>query len=256
MGPPAAPFAAMQLPPIIAHRGAAGLAPENTLVAFRRAAELGAAWVELDCQLSADKVPVVIHDLRLGRTTSGRGQVCRRTLTELRRYDAGAWFAPAFAGQRIPTLAEALAEIARLGLCVNIEIKPAPGQEEDTARRALQVAAEVWPATQPPPLISSFARPALAVAKVECRAWPRGLLAIGLPRDWESVLAALDCATVNLDHQHLSAERVALLRRAGYTVLAYTINRPERAVELWQWGVASVFTDVPDRLLAVRQGSA
>lgn len=243
-------------PPIIAHRGAAGLAPENTLAAFRRAAELGAAWVELDCQLSADKVPVVIHDLRLGRTTSGRGQVCRRTLCELQRYDAGAWFAPGFAGQRIPTLAEALAEIARLGLGLNIEIKPAPGQEEETAVRALRVAAAAWPATLPPPLISSFARASLAVAKAEHRAWPRGLLVAGLPRDWETVLAELDCATVNLDHQHLSAERVALVRRAGYTVLAYTVNQPERALELWRWGVASVFTDVPDRLLAVRQGAA
>lgn len=236
-------------PPIIAHRGAAALAPENTLASFRRAAQLGAAWVELDCQLSADKVPVVIHDMRLGRTTSGRGSVCRRRLAELRQLDAGSWFGAPFSAERIPTLAEALAAIAELGLGVNIEIKPARGQEEDTARLALRAATDAWPASAPPPLISSFARSALAVALAERRDWPRGLLAVGLPRDWQTALAELDCATVNLDHSRLNAERVALVRRAGYAVLAYTVNQPTRAQQLWQWGVASVFTDVPEQLL-------
>lgn len=237
------------LPPVIAHRGAAALAPENTLAAFRRAAELGARWVELDCQLTADKVPVVIHDLRLGRTTSGRGPVCRRSLAELRGLDAGSWFASGFSAERVPTLAEALTEIARLGLGVNIEIKPSRGQEVETARLALRTAAEVWPATAPPPLVSSFARDALATARAECPDWPRGLLAIALPRDWRMALADLGCATINLDHHRLNAERVAMICQTGYAVLAYTVNDPGRAQDLWRWGVSSVFTDDPERLL-------
>lgn len=239
----------MILSPVIAHRGAAAQAPENTLASFRRAAQLGAGWVELDVQLSADKVPVVIHDLRLGRTTSGRGAVCRRTAAELKHLDAGAWFAPTYAGQRIPTLAEALAEIAALGMGVNIEIKPARGQDEETARLALRVAAAAWPATAPPPLVSSFSRPALAVARAEQAGWPRGLLAEALPRDWPTVLRDLGCATINLEHGRLTPERVAAIRQSGYAVLAFTVNEPERARMLWQWGVASVFSDVPEQLL-------
>lgn len=237
------------LPPVIAHRGAAALAPENTLAAFRRAAELGARWVELDCQLTADKVPVVIHDLRLGRTTSGRGPVCRRSFAELQGLDAGSWFESGFASERVPSLAEALTEIARLGLGVNIEIKPAYGQEVETARRAMRVAAATWPAEAPPPLISSFARDALATSRAECPHWPRGLLATALPRDWRTALQDLGCATINLDHHRLSAERVAMIRQTGYAVLAYTVNDPVRARELWRWGVSSLFTDDLERLL-------
>jgi glycerophosphoryl diester phosphodiesterase len=238
-------------PPVIAHRGAAAIAPENTLASFRRAAELGARWIEFDCQLTADKVPVVIHDLRLGRTTTGRGKVCRCDSGHLRTLDAGAWFSPDFSGERVPTLAEVLADAAALGLGVNIELKPAPGQEEETARLALRVAAGVWPDHAPPPLVSSFARASLMVARRERPDWPRGLLSIGLPRDWRSALRDLDCATLNLAHQRLTPERVAAVRTAGYAVLAYTVNDPDRARELWRWGVASVFTDDPQRLLAV-----
>ena len=238
-----------QIPPVIAHRGAAALAPENTLAAFRRAAALGATWVELDCQLTSDKVPVVIHDLKLRRTSSGRGLICRRSAAQLRDLDAGSWFDPSFSAERIPTLAEALTEIARLGLGVNIEIKPSPGQAEETGRLAMRVASQVWPRRAPPPLVSSFARASLAAVQDERPDWPRGLLSVALPRDWRTALSDLGCVTINLHHLRLSAERVAMIRESGYAVLAFTVNEPERAQELWQWGVTSVFTDHPERLL-------
>lgn len=93
---------------MVAHRGASGLAPENTLAAFRLAIDLGASAVECDVRLSTDGAPVVIHDARVERTTSGHGEVAALTLAELRRLDAGAWFGPAFNGERLPTLEEAL----------------------------------------------------------------------------------------------------------------------------------------------------
>ena len=97
------------LQPVIGHRGAAARAPENTLAGLRRARELGAAWVEFDVMLTADRVPVLIHDETLERTTTGRGEVARHTAAEIRALDAGGWFAPEFAGERVPTLAEAVA---------------------------------------------------------------------------------------------------------------------------------------------------
>jgi len=106
-----------QKPLVIAHRGAAADAPENTLAAFELALAQGADAIEFDVHLSADGVPVVIHDMRLDRTTSGKGLLRKHTLAALRRLDAGSWFNrrnPAkarvsYSAQRIPLLAEVLA---------------------------------------------------------------------------------------------------------------------------------------------------
>jgi glycerophosphoryl diester phosphodiesterase len=93
---------------IIAHRGYSARAPENTLAAIQAALDAGADSVEFDLHVAADGTPVLIHDANLGRTTNGVGPVRRRTVGQLRGLDAGAWFSPAFEGERIPTLAEAL----------------------------------------------------------------------------------------------------------------------------------------------------
>ena len=93
-------------PWLVGHRGACDVAPENTLASFAQALADGADMVEMDLRLSADGAVVVFHDERLDRTTDGLGEVASLTLAELRRLDAGSWFAPRFAGERIPTLAE------------------------------------------------------------------------------------------------------------------------------------------------------
>ena len=91
---------------IIAHRGASGYAPENTMAAFEKALEMGAEGIELDVHLTADGEIVVIHDHTIDRTSDGKGVVGALTLEEIRKYDFGAWFDPKFKGQRIPTLGE------------------------------------------------------------------------------------------------------------------------------------------------------
>jgi glycerophosphoryl diester phosphodiesterase len=97
---------------IIAHRGAMKLAPENTLASQRLAYELGADYVEVDVRITRDGIPVNMHDPTLDRTTDGTGVVHAFTLAQLKALDAGSWFAPEFAGERVPTIAEAL-EVAR-----------------------------------------------------------------------------------------------------------------------------------------------
>lgn len=95
-------------PLLVAHRGASGLAPENTMAAFELAVQGGADIIELDVRLSADGHVVVIHDDRLQRTTNGRGAVVSTALAELQTLDAGTWFDPRFANETIPTLAQVL----------------------------------------------------------------------------------------------------------------------------------------------------
>lgn len=106
----------------IAHRGASGYAPENTMAAFEKALEMGADLLELDVQLSTDGHVVVIHDYTVERTTDGQGKVEDLTLEESRKLDAGAWYRPEFKGEVIPTLEEVLEHVGgRIGLLIGLD---------------------------------------------------------------------------------------------------------------------------------------
>ncbi len=96
---------------IIAHRGYSAIAPENTMAAFYAAIEHQADSIEFDVQLSADGVPVIIHDATLDRTTNGTGKVIETTLEQLKELDAGYWFNSVFAKEKIPTFQEVLSSI-------------------------------------------------------------------------------------------------------------------------------------------------
>src|SRR5258706_7669974 len=109
---------------VIAHRGASGHAPENTLAAFRKAVAHGAPFIETDLQLSRDARFVAIHDSTVDRTTGSCGAVHDLTLAELRRLDAGSWFGSEFAGEHIPTLEEILEFAKRHDVVFYLEIKP------------------------------------------------------------------------------------------------------------------------------------
>jgi glycerophosphoryl diester phosphodiesterase len=108
---------------ISAHRGASGYAPENTLAALQLAHELGADMVEFDVHLTADDRLVVLHDDTLDRTTDGRGYVRDHAWADIARLDAGAWYGPEFAGQRVPLLDQALEWATGVGMAVSIEMK-------------------------------------------------------------------------------------------------------------------------------------
>ncbi|MBF0305253.1 MAG: glycerophosphodiester phosphodiesterase [Alphaproteobacteria bacterium] len=238
-------------PKVIGHRGAALSAPENTLAGFRRARALAAPWVELDVRLAKGDLPVVIHDDTLDRTTDGTGSVADCPPETLGTLDAGSWFGKRFAGERVPTMAEAAALIAALGLGLNIEVKAAAGREADTARLAVAATRQAWPADRAPPLMSSFSRQALQAAREAAPDWPRALLVDGLPADWHQAALGLGCTVICADHRRLDQRQVARVRAAGLALLAWTVNDPGRARQLFDWGVDGVFSDAPDRILAV-----
>ncbi len=163
---------------VLAHRGGGTLAPENTIAAIEVGLQHGYHAIEFDAMLAADAVPVLIHDATLERTTNGTGAVASLTAAELTRLDAGAWMGARFAGTRLPSLTEAIAYCRRNNVWINIEIKPAPGQESATGTEVATAAARAyadlvrssrrrWPANIEPqtPLLSSFAPEALAAAR-------------------------------------------------------------------------------------------
>ncbi|MGM0875316.1 MAG: glycerophosphodiester phosphodiesterase [Bacillota bacterium] len=107
---------------VVAHRGASGYAPENTMVAFKKAVELKADYIELDVQMTKDGELVVIHDPNVDRTTNSIGEIRELTYHEIKKLDAGQWFHKKFSGQRIPTLQEVITECyGKIGLLIEIK---------------------------------------------------------------------------------------------------------------------------------------
>ncbi len=241
----------LALPRVIGHRGAAGHAPENTLAGFRRAAQLGARWVEFDVALTRDGEPVLLHDETVDRTTNGKGKLATMTLAALQTLDAGAWYSEAAAGERVPTLTEAIALLQSLGLGANIEIKPTTGREAETGAVVARRVAAAWPASLPPPLLSSFAIEALVTARDAAPSLARGYLLSKLGRNWQRDAAALGCVSIHCNHRSLNRNTAAEVRQAGYHLLTYTVNDAARGRLLFDWGVEAAFTDYPDRLLAI-----
>lgn len=235
---------------IIGHRGAKARAPENTLAGLRKAHELGATWVEFDVMLTADGVPILIHDETLQRTTTGRGSVAANSLKAIRELDAGIRFGAAFAGERVPTLEEAVDLVLALGLGANVEIKPSPGHEQATGEAVGQALLRRWPPERPRLLLSSFKRPALEAVQATAPTIPRGLLAGRLPSDWREAMQGLGCTTLHLDHARVTPASLAALAHEGVPVLLYTVNQVARARELLAAGATALFTDAPDTLIA------
>jgi glycerophosphoryl diester phosphodiesterase len=236
------------LPPVIGHRGAAACAPENTLAGFRQAKALGCRWVEFDVRLTADGEPVVLHDNRLERTTNGRGRASGLSLATVRRYDAGNWFHPSFAGERVPRLEEVLSLLAELALGANVELKAPRGKEAATGALVADLLARTWRGDPMHLLISSFRPGALAAARHRAPHIARGVLFHRIPKNWRAFADELGSTTIHADHRQLRPAVVSEIRRAGYPLLAYTVNDPERANTLFDWGVTSLFADAPQRL--------
>lgn len=239
--------------PVVGHRGAASHAPENTLPSIRKARELGCRWVELDVKLSRDGVPILMHDDRLGRTTNSQGLVRELTFDELRRLDAGGWKGAAFAGTPIPTLAEALALLVELEMDVNLEIKPCPGREAETAMVTCREVRRLWPAGRPAPLLSSFELASLEAAQATAPELPRGYLVERIPADWRLTMQRLDCVALHVGHRHNSDWAMQAVAAEGVPLLCYTVNDAARARTLFGLGIAAMFSDAPDLIWPAAQ---
>lgn len=274
---------------VIAHRGASAYAPENTLAAFRLAAEMGAHWFELDCTLSKDGEVIVIHDDDLERTTDGEGLVADLTLPELKRTDAGSWFDPRFAGERLPTLGEAL-DFARGRIGVYIEIKDSdddsglegdllelageggrllPKRKTEVMRhieasgsRNLALTRKVISEVRARRMgkqvvIQSFSPVVCAVSLIEAPELRTELLASSddkHPGQWARFLRwaeLLDPHGFNPNKKDVTPELVGDLHHLGKSIAVWTVNDEANMRRLTGWGVDGLITDRPDVALRV-----
>ncbi len=227
----------------IAHRGDSGNFPENTIAAFRAAADAGADICELDVQATRDGAVVVIHDDSVDRTTNGTGAVAALTLAELKRLDAGSWMGERFARERVPTLEEVFAAVGtRLGL--NIEIK-----EGAVERRVCEVIrANDGLANS---IVSSFEWGALRKVREIDPQVRVALLAEEEPAGLLEAASAMRAYAVNPGFEMVTADFCREAHARGFAVLVWTVDAPEKMRILISYGVDGIMTNHPARLSEV-----
>lgn len=238
---------------VVAHRGGGSLAPENTLAGFETGAKYGAKMAEFDVKLSADDIAFLLHDNTIDRTSNGHGAASVLPYNVISGFDAGSWFDPRFAGERMPTLGEVAQLVQKLDMLVNIEIKPSPGRERHTGEAIAREAAGLWQG-RTPPLLSSFSEEALAAAGAAVAELPRGLLFSRVPRDWHARVQRLQCVSLHVRHDALDSELAAAIKAAGLRIMTYTVNELARARLLVSWGVDCICTDRIDLITASALG--
>jgi glycerophosphoryl diester phosphodiesterase len=235
-------------PRIVAHRGGGLLAPENTLAGIQLARNLGFVGVEFDVKLTADGIPVLMHDDTLERTTNGSGLVAETGYQEIAKLDAGGWFGNEFSGEPVPSFAAASVLCREAGVWANVEIKPSPGQERKTGEAVARMANLLWAGSHPLPLLSSFSALALEAAAVESPELPRALLVVETPPNWLVQVDRLQCVALHVSHRHLQHALVKAVHDSGRGVLTYTVNDSETALEMLDWGVDALVTDQLDAI--------
>jgi glycerophosphoryl diester phosphodiesterase len=242
------------------HRGAAGLAPENTLAAFRKAIALGVDALEMDLHVIRDGQVVVIHDETLDRTTDGRGSIAELTLEEVKHWDAGTKFAPAFQGERIPTLREVIELVKASGdtrVRLDLEVKFGEGQEgrpEDFEDRVLDILRQTGFVGRVN--VISFHHPSLVKVKALEPKIRTGLLAGGRqgPKDPVALVRQFQADYYSPHFRHVTAAVVAALHQAGIPIVPWTANEEAEMRRLMTLGIGTfpgdgIATDFPDRLL-------
>ncbi|MFN4148195.1 MAG: glycerophosphodiester phosphodiesterase family protein [Rhodocyclaceae bacterium] len=254
----------IRYPKIIAHRCGGALAMENSLAGLLAAKRTGCRAVEFDVMLTADRIPILMHDVTLDRTTLCRGEVAAMTLDEIRACDP-----------RVPTLSEAIGLCERLGLWVNVELKPTPQSDEETGAVVGNWLARHWHGQG---VISSFsekaalaARQSLLTAETafveahvsEANVMPEqkaalaarhelpraafALLCDVLPTDWQARMERLGAVAVHLNAHRVEEAVARQLGAAGVPWAAWTVDEAALAERMFALGAAAIFTDRPER---------
>ncbi|GAA5211168.1 glycerophosphodiester phosphodiesterase [Microbacterium kyungheense] len=231
---------------IASHRGGAASAPENTLPAIAAALDSGFDYVEVDVALTADRVPVLMHDATVDRTTDGHGRLAALTLAEVRRLDAGAWFDVAFAGTPVPTLTEFLDTLAGAQGRAIVELKG----RWDAAALDAAIAEITARDLESRVVLASFDARTLALAASGSPVLSRLLILKQLPADVVSAVTEAGARGVVVSRKAVLARPgiVDELHAAGARVVVYTLNHDSQWDAVTALGVDGIVTDDPRTL--------
>lgn len=229
---------------IVAHRGASGYAPENTMAAFELAVQMDADYIELDVRMSKDGELVVLHDETVERTTNGAGNVRDYTLSELKALDAGSYFAPGYAKETIPTLQEVLDRFqGRIGLLIEVKASPSYTGLEDKVVRLFEQYDD-----RENIVIQSFDAELARAIYARLPDIPVGVLISAEQPPLTD--AALDdiasyAAYINYNVELLDAETVKKVHDRNRKVMAWTIRKETDEARIKRLGVDGIITDYP-----------
>lgn len=232
---------------ILGHRGARGHAPENTMVSFQTALEMGVDGIELDVQMTKDGKVVVCHDHSLERTSNGKGWLVEHTRDELRDLDFGGWFDAKYTGEKIPTLREVLQWAAPTKLIVNIEIKNGPVIYESIEEKIAALIRESRMVDRV--IVSSFYHPSLLRMKQLDPLIKTGLLYASRPIDPWLQLRVTDTDNLHPLWHYLDAGWVSSTRPHGAKVFTWTVNEMREWEHFKHLDVDGIMTDYPDRFV-------
>ena len=231
---------------IIGHRGGAAGYPENTFASFKKAVEIGADGVEFDVHLTKDKKLVVIHDERVDRTTNGSGYIKDLTLRELKNLDAGSYFSPKFAGERILTLEEAL-ELTRSSNLINIEIKNNIIKYKQIEREVVSIIKKMN--LESKVICSSFNHYSIALVKQLSPEIKTGLLYVSrLYKPW-IYAKRMGVEAIHPHYYSLSSDIINHCHKNNIKVHAWTIDDKNALKQVISKGVDTIITSYPERAL-------
>ncbi|GLR05270.1 glycerophosphoryl diester phosphodiesterase [Vibrio hyugaensis] len=231
---------------LIGHRGVAGKFPENTKVSVQAAIDLGLNWVEVDVQPTKDNVLVVCHDHTVNRCSNGKGRVDQMTLSELKALDFGRWFSDEFANESIMTLSELLELAAENDLNLNIEVKVDHHSANDVAKMAAKTLLD-GPLPKERILLSSFSHDVIRALHKHCEGYRLGVLSEFFTRKDRLLLEEVDAYSCNLNINWVRSRQINKLQQAGYKVMCYTVNNPNKLKHLPM--LDGIFSDHPSRFM-------
>jgi glycerophosphoryl diester phosphodiesterase len=236
---------------VIAHRGGAKLAPENTSAAFQHAINLGVDMIEIDVEQTSDSVVVVLHDDHVDRTTNGTGRIDSLSYAYVKKLDAGSWFADEYKDERISTLEEVL-QLINGQVILLIEIKDGseryPGIEKRTVDLVHKYKANSWV------IIQSFNKKAIDRVKIlDTSLRTYYLLGGGFNNFYKEAKATssfdFDHEGVGVHQKYLNEENINNLMESGIKIFAWTVNNPADMDKFLQFGIDGIITDSPDILI-------
>ncbi|MCQ2484239.1 MAG: glycerophosphodiester phosphodiesterase [Clostridia bacterium] len=229
----------------IAHRGFSGKYPENTMLAFRKAVEIGADGIELDVQYTKDRQLVIIHDESVDRTCDGKGLVADMTLEELRKLDASAGFRGIYGINRIPTLREYFELVAPLkGFVTNIELKTGINEYDGIEQMVCDMIKEFG--LEDRIIISSFNHFSVARFKALCPEMKCGFLEGDWIIDFGAYAKKNGADFVHPRYNTVTDETAAEILSNGIGINTWTVNTEDEVRRLYKLGVNSVIGNYPD----------
>ncbi|MCK5739306.1 hypothetical protein KAH55_08995 [bacterium] len=227
---------------VTGHRGFSDKAPENTLAAFDAAIAVGAEYVELDIQETADGRLVVIHDFDLKRTTNGSGKISDLTLSEIQQFDAGSWKDSCYAGETVPEVS-AVIDAVKGKLKINIEIK-SYSEDSQIVEKLLKLVNEKNFAREC--FFTSFNWAIIDKVKRLMPSMKAGYLFSEMP---DNSIFETNVDLFSVHFQLVTAEFIAKAHAAGKEVHTYTVNEIDEMQRLIDCGVDNIITNCPDKLL-------